>query len=149
MNIQLKKILAAVDFGDLSDRVLQEAGEMARMFGSELIICHVVDRPGLISRLPPGGEGYIPANLPEIQEQYAREQVAKFQQSSGLSNARLVTGQGSPASEVMRIAKEENADLIIQGTHGRGALAHALLGSVAERIVRSAPCPVLTIRARE
>jgi len=60
--------------------------------------------------------------------------------------ARLLTRVGHPFVEVVRYAREESIDLIVMGTHGRGAVGHLLLGSVAERVVRKAPCPVLTVR---
>jgi nucleotide-binding universal stress UspA family protein len=56
---------------------------------------------------------------------------------------------GSPLAELVRVAREENADLLIAGTHGRGPVAHILLGSIAERLVRKAPCPVLIVRTGE
>ena len=63
--------------------------------------------------------------------------------------ARLVMRRGSPFVEIVRYAKSENIDLIVMGTHGRGPIAHMLLGSVAEKVVRKAPCPVLTVRHPE
>jgi universal stress protein A len=69
--------------------------------------------------------------------------------AAGLSHARVLLLHGSPAREIIRAAAAENVDLVIVGTHGRGAIVHLLLGSVAERVVRTAPCPVLTVRSGE
>jgi len=66
-----------------------------------------------------------------------------------LEGSQVIVGVGTPFVEIVKIAREEEVDLLIIGTHGRGAIAHMLLGSVAERIVRKSPCPVLTVRSGE
>lgn len=147
MQIQLKRILAAVDFSDVTESVVRHGAELARVFGAELVLCHIVDRGSLISQIPPGGEGYLPPNLPQLQEDYARDQVHQLQARLGLPTLRLEVGHGAPYAEIIRIAKEGNFDLLLVGTHGRGAISHMLLGSCAERVVRHGPCPVLTIRS--
>jgi nucleotide-binding universal stress UspA family protein len=147
--ISLKKILVADDFSPHSEVALQYAAEFARAFQADVMVCHVVEGAGLLSQLPPGGEAYFPPNLTEIQERAAREQLAGRLPQFGLPAAAVQVPVGKPFVEIVRLAKEEDADLLIIGTHGRGAIAHALLGSVAERIVRKAPCPVLTVRRGE
>ena len=150
MSIELRKILVAIDFGDMTDQVVTYAADMAKLFSAELVVCYVVDDAGILSRLPPGGEGYFPPNLAQVQEDYARNEMARMSALQSLAQpARLVIGRGKPSDEILRIATAEQADLLIQGTHGRGAIAHAILGSVAERNVRSAPCPVLTVRQQD
>jgi nucleotide-binding universal stress UspA family protein len=67
----------------------------------------------------------------------------------GVAAVQTVSVQGSAAPEIVRFAKERDIDLIVVGTHGRGGLAHVLLGSVAEKVVRKAPCPVLTVRTSD
>lgn len=146
MKITLKRILAAVDFSDVTETVVRHGAELARAFGAELVLCHVVDRAGFLAQLPPNGEGFLPPNLPQLQEDYAREQVASLKAALGLQDLPLEIGHGTPYAEVVRIATEGNFDLILVGTHGRGAISHVLLGSCAERVVRHGPCPVLTIR---
>lgn len=148
MSIQLKKILVATDFSEHAQLAVRYGAEFAKQFSAELLICHVVPYPDLISQLPPTAEAYIPSNLHEIHVRTAEEQgqklIAEFCQGV---NAAFRYCSGSPFVEIIRLAKEEDVDLLIIGTHGRGAVAHMLLGSVAERVVRKAPCPVLTIRS--
>lgn len=147
--IDLKRILVATDFSPHSQTALEYAAAFARAFGAEVMLCHVLERPDLISQLPPISEGYFPPNMSELQEKHARVQCEQVLAAAGLSDARLLLLHGNPYAEIVRSAGEENADLIIVGTHGRGAIGHMLLGSVAEKVVRSAPCPVLTVRSGE
>jgi universal stress protein A len=147
--IDLKRILTATDFSQASQVALQYAGAFAKAFGAEVILCHVLEKPDFLSSLPPVSEAYFPPNLSELQEKHARVQCEQVLAAAGLSQARVLLLHGSPAKEIIRAAAAESVDLIIAGTHGRGAIAHMLLGSVAERIVRTAPCPVLTVRSGE
>jgi len=147
--IDLKRILTATDFSLASRVALRYAAAFAKAFSAEVILCHVLEKPDFISSLPPVAEGYFPPNLAEIQEKHARVQCEQVLSETGLSQARVLLLHGSPAGDITRAAADENVDLIIVGTHGRGAIAHLLLGSVAEKVVRSAPCPVLTVRSGE
>ena len=147
--IDLKRILTATDFSQPSHVALRYAAAFAKAFSAEVLLCHVLEKPDFISSLPPVAEGYFPPNLAEIQEKHARVQCEQILADTGLSHARVLLLHGSPAHEIAKAAAAENADLIIVGTHGRGAIAHLLLGSVAEKVVRSAPCPVLTVRSGE
>lgn len=147
--IDLKRILTATDFSQASHVAMRYAAAFAKAFSAEVILCHVLENPDFLSSLPPVAEGYFPANLAEIQEKHARVQCEQVLATVGLSQARVLLLHGGPAHEIAKAAAEENVDLIIVGTHGRGAIAHLLLGSVAERVVRSAPCPVLTVRPGE
>lgn len=147
--IDLKRILVATDFSSHSQVALKYAAAFCKGFNAEVILCHVLEKPDFLSQLPPVAEGYFPPNLAEIQEKHARVQCEQVLAAAGLSQARVVLLHGNPASEITKAAADENVDLVIVGTHGRGALAHILLGSVAEKIVRAAPCPVLTVRSGE
>jgi nucleotide-binding universal stress UspA family protein len=147
--IDLKRILTATDFSRHSKVALTYGAAFARAFGAELILCHVLEKPDFLSQLPPVAEGYFPPNLDEIQEKHARVQCEQLLAEAGISQARVLLLHGNPTTEIASAAKAESVDLIIVGTHGRGAIAHLLLGSVAERIVRSSPCPVLTVRSGE
>ena len=148
--IELKKILVATDFSEHSRTALQYGAALAEAFGAEVVLCHVVAKADILSQLPPGGDGYyFPPNFAEVQEQQAREESQRWMADAGVSNGRVITRNGSPFVEIVRLAREEDADPIVVGTHGRGAVAHMLLGSVAEKVVRKAPCPVLTVRERE
>jgi len=147
--INLKRILVATDFSRHSEVALRYATAFAKAFEAEVILCHVLERPDFISSLPPVSEGYFPPNLAELQEKHARVKCEEVLAAAGLSHARVLLLHGSPSAETVKAAQEEDVDLIIVGTHGRGAIAHMLLGSVAERIVRTAQCPVLTVRLGE
>lgn len=148
MSIQLKKILVATDFSEHAQIALRYGVEMAKQFSAEILICHVIPYPDLISQLPPTSEAYIPSNLHEMHVRTAEEQGQKLiaEHCQGVK-ASFLFRSGSPFVEIIHLAKDDNIDLLIIGTHGRGAVAHMLLGSVAERVVRKAPCPVLTIRS--
>jgi nucleotide-binding universal stress UspA family protein len=149
--ISLKRVLVATDFGEASDAALAYGRELARSFGARLDVLHVVEN--VLSR-GFGAEGYV-ASYPELQaevEDAARRQLEKIvtdEDRSVLRARPVLLTSNSPAFTITAYASEENIDLIIMGTHGRGALAHLLMGSVAERVVRLAPCPVLTVRHPE
>ena len=147
--IQLKKIVAAVDFSAHSDIVLKYAAEFSQAFGAKVVLCHVIAKADTLSQLPPTGEGYFPPNYEELQRQAAEKEAQRAIGAAGLKEASLTIVAGTPFVEIVKLARSENADLLIVGTHGRGAVAHALLGSVAEKVVRKAPCPVLTVREGE
>jgi nucleotide-binding universal stress UspA family protein len=147
--IQLKKILVAVDFSEHSNVAFTYAAEFAKMFDAEVLLCHVVGHADLLSQLPPGGEGYFPPNITELQIEHAQGECERQLAESGIARGRVLVEVGTPFVEIVRLARKEDVDLIIVGTHGRGAVAHMLLGSVAEKVVRKAPCPVLTVRQGE
>ncbi len=141
-----RKILVATDFSEPSDAARRMAVELARRLGAELEIVHV-EEP-----LPAYAfaEGPLP-DLPRLQEEVRSwaerelEQQAKEARDAGVpvTTAILV---GTPANAIVETARTDGADLIVVGSHGRTGLERVLLGSVAERIVRNAPCPVLTVR---
>lgn len=147
--IQLNRILTATDFSEHSQVALKYSAAFAKAFGAEVILCHVLEKPDFLSQFPPVSEMYVPPNFAELHEKQARIQCEQVLAAEGLSHFRVVLRHGNPHVEIVRAAREENADLVIVGTHGRGPVAHILLGSVAERVVRSAPCPVLTVRSGE
>ncbi len=147
--INLKRILVATDFSDHAAVAVKYAAALAEAFEAEVILTHVVEAPDLISQIPPTGEGYFPPNFQEQHRQAAEAECQKILSNSGVANGRVLTVEGSPFYEIVRAAKSEDADLVIVGTHGRGAIAHVLLGSVAEKVVRKAPCPVLAVREGE
>jgi universal stress protein A len=146
-----KNILAATDFSPVSDTALQYARELAHAFGANLHVVHVIN--DFIDALPPV---YDPAfgNAQRALREAAREQLHTAATTGDLTKGTLaehLMTASSPAAAILECAKDNAIDLIVMGTHGRGGVAHLLLGSVAERVVRTAPCPVLTVRhpARE
>ena len=148
--IQLKRILVPSDFSDYSKHALRYGCAFAVEFGADLYLLHVMqDIVGLVPEdgiaFPPTGDYW--RELRESAEK-ALEQLPGSLWSGGESVVRT-TREGAPFLEIVRYAKEHEIDLIVMGTHGRTGLSHILVGSVAERVVRKAPCPVLTVRHPE
>ena len=141
---QLKKILAPIDFSDCSQHAFDCAAQIARDFKAELRSVHVINPHAY-----PFGDKY--AALDAIQLMREVEDAAQKQMRSmaAKSNVRYFTQviHGSPAVRICNVANED-VDLIVISTHGRTGLPHLLIGSVAERVVRLAHCPVLVIPAR-
>jgi len=140
MAYPFKEILSPVQFDDNSIAALGVAKQLAQTHGATIHVLHVVP----IILVP--GEGYIVYSLEE-QEQNAKKALAEMvqQQLSGV-NYKISTKIGEIARSVLEVAVEVHADLIVMATHGRTGLPHFFLGSVAEKVVREAQCPVLTVR---
>lgn len=147
----LKKILFPTDFSELSRHSLRYVRAFSEAFGAEVHVLHVVDEayqywmalgPNSLPMGPP----------PEEMVKGAKTELDKLA-AAELKDLKggVVTDvlPGRPFIEIVRYAREKTIDLIVLGTHGRSGLAQALLGSVAEKVVRKAPCPVLTVRNPE
>src|SRR5207247_2209208 len=149
--IGLKQIVVATDFGDAAEAALAYGREFARTFGATLRVRHVVEN--VLTRQF-GADGFVPS-YPELQEEVdsaAREQLDTLLTEDDrrtLDAEAVVLKSNNPAAAIVDYARDANVDIVIMGTHGRGAVAHMLMGSVAERVVRMAPCPVLTVRHPE
>ena len=144
------KILTPTDFSDDSKLALGYAVELAQKFSAEIVVVHVDQplAPVMVSELNPGLDVNTMNRIAEEQRLLALrelDQTTARLREQGLK-ARSLMRVGAPFLEIINTAASENADLIVMGTHGRSGLAHVLMGSVAERVVRKAPCPVLTIR---
>lgn len=149
--IALKKILVATDFSEPSDAALAYGRELARTFGAALTLVHVVD--DVMSR-GYGIDGGVMLSDPQYQVQVEADARRRLNAAiEGEDRAITVTARvlmsRSPASAIVSYADESNIDLIVMGTRGRGGVAHLLMGSVSERVVQTAPCPVLTVRHPE
>jgi nucleotide-binding universal stress UspA family protein len=143
--IRLKTILVPVDFSDCSDAAVKYGYALADAFGATVHLLYVVQDP---YTLPWAAEGFaapIGDLLADWEEQSGRR-LAEIVPTTHTATTVVKTQVGSPSPEIVRYAGEHRIDLIVLGTHGRGPLGHLLLGSVAERVVRTAPCPVLTVR---
>jgi nucleotide-binding universal stress UspA family protein len=142
----VKKILCATDFSSCAEQALGEALRLARALGAELVLLHVAVEAPLFRE----GLGNVAEvrRVFEAQREWARstlEQRAAECRGGGVPTLALVV-TGVPHEEILATADTEAVDLIVLGTHGRRGLARWLLGSVADRVVRSARCPVLTVR---
>jgi nucleotide-binding universal stress UspA family protein len=145
--IEIKRILAPTDFSAHAEGALRYACALADRLGADLHVLHV-----LSEIVPTGPDPLLMPVMPPQFYQDDEERAAKtletaidpsWGQPRGLARA---VRWGTPAEAIVDYAAEQKADLIVIATHGRTGLSHVLLGSVAERIVREAPCPVLTIR---
>ncbi len=143
----IKTILVPTDFSEASETAFQYAKTVAEAFGASLHLVHVME--DLLAHAWTA-EVYV-ASMPQLREEIEKE--AQERLGSMLSveerlrfKAVMSLVAGNPFIEIIRYAKTHNVDLIVLGTHGRGPIAHMLLGSVAEKVVRKSPCPVLTVR---
>jgi len=144
--IRLKRILFPTDFSDCSRRAQEYACALAEQFQAELHVLHVLVDVALM--MPePGSMAMMPQNYLLELKQTAEKALEGLLAPSWTQGRRVVraTRMGNPFVEISKYASERDIDLIVIGTHGRSALMHVLLGSVAERVVRKAPCPVLTV----
>ena len=144
----LKNILVAIDFSEASEAAFVYARELTNTFGGTLHVLHVA---GNIAASAIGVEGYTTdfIALQREVEESARKQLDRLVSEAErptLSAKTIVLTSNSPAQSIVSYAKDAHIDLVVVGTHGRGGMAHMLMGSVAERVVRTAPCPVLTVR---
>jgi universal stress protein A len=145
--IAIRRILVPTDFGECSAPALRYAVELADKFGAELVLLHVVHdlalaMPDAVMPTPvpaPDLTQLIDAGKTGLANLIARENLGRL-------HPRTEVRVGSPVPEIVAAAKDLKADLLCVGTHGRTGLAHLLLGSQAERIIREAPCPVLTVK---
>jgi nucleotide-binding universal stress UspA family protein len=142
--LKITRILAPTDFSEPSEAAVKYAIALARQFNAKLYLVHVVAKAPAES-----AEGIEhPIGMFERMQDSAREQLGNFlidHQAKDLSSE-FATLVGTAHVEIVQYAKDRGIDLIVMGTHGRGFVAHMLMGSVAENVVRRAPCPVLTVR---
>lgn len=140
------KILTAIDFSENSDFAFEYALTLAKQFQAELTIMHVINEPVDLRGF------YVPhisfEQLEKEIEEGAEKMMEKFCQArlAGFSNYKTAILTGIPYEEIIKKSEETGSSLIVLGTHGRTGLDHIIFGSTAERVVRSAFCPVLTIR---
>lgn len=148
--MQIRKVLCPVDFSPSSDHALEYAVAFAGAHRAELLLVHVVHPLAY----GVGAEGVaVDAGMQLLKEMETScadrlHEVAESVKGGCPSVSEFVV-TGVPFLEIIQLAKAQNADLIVMGTHGRSGLAHMLIGSVAERVVRKAPCPVLTVKHPE
>ncbi len=150
MKIDIQRILCPVDFSESSDHASRYAVAFCKTFGAELTLLHVISPP--IAALP--GDHLVPDMMQADIDAVAEATRERLSQLVGELSDLGITVQsrvisGIPFVEIIRFAKDWDADMIVIGTHGRTGLQHFLIGSVAERVVRKAPCPVLSIKHPE
>jgi len=146
MQPTIKKVLVPIDFSDYSKSALKYAVNFAKSFSAEIVLIYVVEP---VIYPPDFSMGQIA--MPSINAEWdvrAKEELQKLAISEipGESVVKTIIKTGKPFVEIIETAKEENVDLIIIATHGHSGVEHILFGSTAEKVVRKAPCPVLTLR---
>jgi nucleotide-binding universal stress UspA family protein len=140
-----KRICCPVDFSEPARAALQVAVALARRFDADLTLFHAYQLPGYT--LPEGSVVASPKMLQELAD-VAERHLADWKalaENAGAPRVAAVKAIGEPATEIVEFARETAQELLVVGTHGRTGLRHALVGSVAERVVRRAQIPVLTI----
>jgi nucleotide-binding universal stress UspA family protein len=150
MKPNFARILVPVDFSPTSESAIDYARELAARFDAEIELLHVVEDPIVSGAWEPDAS-YL--TIPELLDRFVEEgerrlgDIKNRLRNGGITvDTRVVTG--APARGILHTAQEDGCDLIVMGTHGRTGLSHMLMGSVAERVIRTAVCPVLTVRHR-
>jgi universal stress protein A len=146
--LHLRTLLAPTDFSKHSDHAIRYAAEMARQFGAALVLLHIVTDDILrdISKthVPPHPVDKVHEDLTkEAREQYVRNVMPDVRKDLDVT---ILVLSGEPPLEIVHTAELRGVDLIVMATHGRTGLSHALMGSVTEKVIRKAPCPVLSLR---
>jgi nucleotide-binding universal stress UspA family protein len=142
-----KRICCPIDFSDASRAAMEVAADLARRFGAELVLLHAYPIPGYT--FPDGSVVASPKMMQDLAEQAERhleEWRADAERLAGGARVGAEKAVGEPAKEIVTFAHGRGVDLLVLGTHGRTGIEHALMGSIAERVVRRAHCPVLTVR---
>jgi nucleotide-binding universal stress UspA family protein len=150
--LAIDRILVPTDFSESSGAALDHARALCRRFGSKLMLMHVVETTGFTNVVSSSGyAAVIPDLFDEIlagtRGQLESLLTDKDRQAFPVETILRVTGR--PAREIVRVASDAHVDLIVMGTQGRRGLSHLVLGSVAEEVVRTAQCPVLTVKVSE
>jgi universal stress protein A len=142
--VTFRRILIAVDSEPIAVRAVDVGAELANALGAEIALVNVVESY-------PGDTGSIsPSELIALGKQDAKKLIGNLRQHMSAESAVMeFIAVGTPATEILKAAKDWSADMIVLGSHGRKGLRRALLGSVAEAVMRQAGCPVLVIRASE
>jgi nucleotide-binding universal stress UspA family protein len=144
---RIQTIVVPIDFSPSLDRAVDYAAALAGPFGAALHLVHVVEEPFLAGA---GWEWSVP-DVRAMREQLVSDSLARLAKIAerltqrGLAVTSAVA-YGAPAEGIVTAAEDRGADLIVMSTHGRSGVPHLVLGSVAERVIRSAPCPVLAVR---
>ncbi len=145
--IDFERILHPTDFSAHSNQALLHACGLSEQYGAELHLLHVSPDPAMIMHAGPSG-GYVDPNIAEDVRKQSEARLAEIPEAGWAEGRAIVRValEGVPYVEICDYAEENAIDLIVLGTHGRSGFAHMLLGSVAERVVRVAKCPVLTVK---
>jgi universal stress protein A len=145
----IRKILVPVDFSEPSQAALSYAAEFAKPFGASIDVLHVWEVPSFMPARGLALEGSADLPLIELVKKNSERELDRFVAEAskrGVVVHEARSEPGSAAHAIVERAREDGYDLIVIGTHGRTGLSHVLIGSVAERVVRHARCPVISVR---
>src|SRR5262245_56571282 len=148
--ILMNAVLVATDFGETSNAALIYGRNLARTFGARLHVLHVADKMSATA-----GDELFAGDLDDLQTEVVQKATTRLEAAltdndlTMLRATPAVRVSTDPARAIIEYAKECHVDIIVVGTHGRGAISHLFMGSVAEHVVRHAPCPVLVVRPNE
>ena len=145
-NADWKRICCPIDFSDASRAAMEVAADLARRSGADLVLRHAYPIPGYT--FPDGSVVASPKMMQDLADQAERHLQEWRGDAAKIAGSPVTTQKaiGEPAAEIVAFARSAGVDLVVVGTHGRTGIEHALMGSVAERVVRRAHCPVLTVR---
>ncbi len=152
--IKITNILVPTDFSESAMAAYEYALSIAKTFQSKIYLIHVYEPLVYYSEAPLGLPDMftMEQNIQAASEQSMKKIVDEYfhgrRETYGDIEVESILTQGKPFIEIIKAAREKNADMIIMSSHGRSALEHILLGSVTEKVVRKAPCPVLTVRGQ-
>lgn len=142
--IEWKKICCAVDFAEPSRVAMERAADLAKRFEAELTLVYArVPPPPAATNVLVSSRGLAEVDATEDEETLARWRVDAERRAGRPARSRILWGD--PATEIVGYAREEHCDLLVVGTHGRTGVPRFVLGSVAERVARQSPCPVLVV----
>jgi nucleotide-binding universal stress UspA family protein len=139
----MKTILVPVDFSDVSDKVVETASTLAAAFGSKIILLHVAEPEPEFVGYDPGPLTVRVAVATDIHADQKRLEALK--EKFGKSDVLALQVQGSSPDEILKLARNHAADLIVMGSHGHGPLYHLFVGSVTNAVLKDAPCPVMVV----
>ena len=148
MEIDVQRILVPVDFSKHAEAIVAWAAHLAEEHGSEIVLLHVYHLPVEFQQM----EGaYLPGDFWNSVKDDAKQQLESLGNRLRAQGLRVteITREGYPATVIEEEVERRKADMIVIGSRGRTGLKHMLLGSIAERVVQKAPCPVLTVKAHE
>src|SRR6266542_4992516 len=146
-NADWKRICCPIDFSDASRAAMEVAADLARRFGADLVLLHAYPVSGYT--FPDGSVVASPRMMQALADQaqkHLEEWRADAERLVGAPRVSAERAVGEPAAEIVSFASGRGVDLLVLGTHGRTGIEHALMGSIAERVVRRGHCPVLTVR---
>lgn len=150
--LKLTRILVPVDFSEASRLALDDAASLASRFDAHIDLLHVWDLPALVNPQEVAATAGLPASILESISHNASDALERFTAAARAKGISIHAAQSKAGASTYRTIVDEaergRYDLIVIGTHGRTGLGHVVLGSVAERVVRHAPCPVLVARAQ-